>query len=314
MKKNILTRTPVVLCLALLCCFLWGSAFPSVKIGYRLFCIASEDTGSQILFAGCRFFLAGFLVLLIGSITSRRLILPTRSSLVPIVVLSFFQTSIQYFFFYVGLAHASGVKSSIITSASTFFTLVFAAVFFHYEKLTARKISGCLIGFAGVVLITTAGASLTGGLTLKGEGFVLISTASSALAACLIKGYSRKDSPLCLCGYQFMLGGLLLAVCGRMKGGQLTVTTPLCFLLLFYMACISAVAYTVWSILLKHNPVSRICIFSFTNPVIGVILSALLLGEKNQAFSIYGLAALILVSIGIVTVYAEKAPSGAPQS
>lgn len=306
MKKNILTRTPVVLCLAFICCFLWGSAFPSVKIGYKLFCITSEDTASQILFAGCRFFLAGFLVILIGSITSGKLVIPTKSSLLPILVLSFFQTSIQYFFFYVGLAHASGVKSSIITAASTFFTLVFAALFFHYEKLTAKKIIGCLIGFSGVVLITTAGASLTGGLSLKGEGFVLISTASSAFAACLIKGYSKNNSPLLLCGYQFMLGGCMLASGGLLMGGQLTITTPLCFLLLFYMACISAVAYTVWSILLKHNPVSRICVFSFTNPVIGVILSALLLGEQNQAFSIYGLLALVLVSIGIIVVYVEK--------
>ncbi|MDO4491566.1 MAG: DMT family transporter [Lachnospiraceae bacterium] len=306
MKKNILTRTPVVLVLALLCCSLWGSAFPCVKIGYRLFCVGSEDTASQLLFAGCRFFLAGFLVILIGSISARRLLLPGKSALMPIAVLALFQTIIQYFFFYVGLAHASGVKSSIITAASTFFTLVFAAVFFRYETLTLKKLLGCLIGFAGVVLITTAGTSLTGSMTLRGEGFVLISSASYAVSSCMVKGYSKKESPLLLCGYQFMLGGFILAAAGVLMGGRLTVTTPLSFLLLFYMACISAVAYTLWSILLKHNPVSRISVFSFCNPVIGVILSALLLGEQNQAFSIYGLLALILVSLGIIVVYIEK--------
>lgn len=98
----------------------------------------------------------------------------------------------------------------------------------------------------------------------------------------------------------------MLAAGGLITGGRLTVTTWLCYPLLFYMACISAVAYTVWSLLLKYNPVSRICIFSFTNPVIGVILSALLLGEQNQAFSIYGLLALILVSVGIIVVYIQK--------
>lgn len=306
MKKNMLTWTPVVFCLALLCTSLWGSAFPSVKIGYRLFCIASEDTASQILFAGFRFFLAGVLVILIGSISSKELLLPSKESLLPIVWLSLFQTTIQYYFFYIGLAHASGVKSSIITAASTFFTLIIAALFFHYEKLTVKKILGCLIGFSGVVLITTAGASLTGGLTLRGEGFVLLSTVSYGFSSCLVKGYSKKFSPVMLCGYQFILGSFMLIIGGFLMGGHLTVTTPLCFLLLFYMACISAVAYSVWSILLKHNPVSRICVFSFCNPVIGVILSALFLNEQNQAFSIYGLLALILVSIGIITVYVEK--------
>ncbi|MDO4617876.1 MAG: DMT family transporter [Lachnospiraceae bacterium] len=305
MKKNFLTRTSVVLCLALLCCFLWGSAFPSVKIGYRIFVIGSEDTASQILFAGCRFFLAGVLVILIGSISSGKVLKPGKTAVKPILILALFQTIIQYFFFYVGLAHASGVNSSIITAASTFFTLVFAAVLFHYETLTVKKMLGCLIGFAGVVLITTAGTAFSGGFSLRGEGFVLISTASSAMAACLIKRFGKQDSPILLSGYQFMLGGCMLALGGAMAGGQLTITTPLCFLLLFYMACISAVAYTVWSILLKHNPVSRICVFSFTNPVIGVILSALLLGEKNHAFSVYGLLALVLVSIGIIIVYRE---------
>ncbi|MCQ2500385.1 MAG: DMT family transporter [Lachnospiraceae bacterium] len=303
-----MTWTPVVFCLAMLCTSLWGSAFPSVKIGYRLFQVSAEDTASQILFAGYRFFLAGILVVLIGSVTSRKILLPSKSNLLPILLLSFFQTSIQYYFFYIGLAHASGVKSSIITAGSTFFTLIFAALFFHYEKLTLKKILGCLIGFSGVVLITTAGASLTGGLTIRGEGFVLLSTVSYAISSCLVKGYSKKHSPVLLCGYQFILGGFMLIVGGILMGGHLTVTTPLCFLLLFYMACISAVAYSVWSILLKHNPVSRICVFSFTNPVIGVILSALLLGEQNQAFSIYGLLALILVSIGILVVYVEKKP------
>ena len=37
-----------------------GSAFPCVKIGYRLFEITSEDVATQILFAGCRFTLAVF--------------------------------------------------------------------------------------------------------------------------------------------------------------------------------------------------------------------------------------------------------------
>ena len=49
---------------AVFCCLLWGSAFPGIKIGYRLFAVASEDIGTQILFAGFRFALAGVLVLI----------------------------------------------------------------------------------------------------------------------------------------------------------------------------------------------------------------------------------------------------------
>ena len=64
MNQKLLTKTPVVCLLTLICCLLWGSAFPVVKIGYRMFSIASSDVGGQILFAGIRFFLAGVLVIL----------------------------------------------------------------------------------------------------------------------------------------------------------------------------------------------------------------------------------------------------------
>ena len=72
--------------------------------------------------------------------------------------------------------------------------------------------------------------------------------------------------------------------------------------MLFYLAFLSAAAYTIWGILLKYNPVSRVSIYGFSNPVVGVLLSALLLGEGGQAFSLRNLGALALVSAGIYTV------------
>lgn len=74
---------------------------------------------------------------------------------------------------------------------------------------------------------------------------------------------------------------------------------------LLYMAIISAVAYTIWGVLLKYNPVARVSVYGFMNPVFGVILSAFLLGEKNQAFGYKGLTALLLVCIRIFIVNKE---------
>ena len=48
---------------------------------------------------------------------------------------------------------------------------------------------------------------------------------------------------------------------------------------------VSAVAYTLWSVLLAWNDVSKVAIFGFVNPLCGVILSALILGEVKQAFN-----------------------------
>ena len=71
---------------------------------------------------------------------------------------------------------------------------------------------------------------------------------------------------------------------------------------LLYMGFISAGAYTLWGILLKYNPVSRVSILGFMNPVMGVLLSAVFLGENNEAFSLTGLTSLLLVAAGIIIV------------
>ena len=307
MSERFWTKTPVVIIMTFICCLLWGSAFPCVKIGYGMFGISSGDTASQILFAGVRFTLAGILVIIMGSIASRRFLRPARSSVRGIIVLSLFQTIGQYFFFYVGMAHTTGVKSSIIVATNTFFAILLAALLFHYEKLTRNKILGCIIGFAGVILIQIPGG-IDMQLSFAGEGFILISALMYAFSSAFIKYFSKTEDPLVLAGYQFLLGGLVLTAAGYMTGGRLTGFSPASSALLLYMAFISAGAYSLWSILLKYNPVSRIAVFGFMNPVLGVILSALLLGEQNQAFSIFGIMSLVLVSLGIITVYAVKKP------
>ena len=89
-------------------------------------------------------------------------------------------------------------------------------------------------------------------------------------------------------------------------GGHITKVTPSGIGLRVYLAMVSAVAYSLWGILLKYNPVSRVTVFGFMNPVFGVLLSALLLGEKDQASGILGLLSLLLVSVGIYVVNSGK--------
>lgn len=298
-----LTRTPVVLLCTFICCFLWGSAFPSVKTGYRLFSIQSSDTGSLLLFAGIRFTLAGILVLIICSIITQKFLLPKKSSLIPILILAAFQTFGQYYFFYIGMAHTSGVTSSIMEASGTFFTILIAALLFRSEKLTIQKIAGCLIGFAGVVLIQSGGKLTAVHMHWNGEGFILLSAVFYALSSSCIKEFSKKDNPMMLSGWQFVIGGISLCISGLLMGGHMKAPTPTSGTLLLYMAFISAGAYTLWSLLLKYNPVSKISVFGFMNPVIGVILSALILHEANQAFSLTGLLSLALVSLGIIIVF-----------
>ena len=304
-KDKTLQKPMIVAVLALVCCFLWGSAFPCIKIGYRLFAIAAEDSVSQLLFAGCRFALAGVLVILFGSLMGRKMLKPQKNSWGMVLTLALFQTILQYVLFYMGLAHTTGVKSSIIEAANVFIAILFAVFLFKFESLTSGIVIGCIIGFSGVVLINLTGSGMDASFSMKGEGAILGSTIAYALSAGLVKLYSRKEDPVVLSGYQFCIGGVVMMMIGAVLGGHVTVTQPAALLLLLYLAIISAVAYTIWGILLKYNPVARVSVYGFMNPVFGVILSAFLLGEKNQAFGLKGLAALVLVCIGIFIVNRE---------
>ena len=71
-------------------------------------------------------------------------------------------------------------------------------------------------------------------------------------------------------------------------------------LILVYLALLSAVAYGLWGILLKYNPVSRVTVFNFTTPIFGTLLTILLFPGENSSLAPINLAVtLVLVSAGI---------------
>ena len=304
--KQLMTRWYMVLPAAALCCLLWGSAFPCIKIGYNMFGINTDDNMSQLLFAGVRFTLAGIMVIAAGSIMQRKMIMPTVKAVPKVLVLSLFQTVLQYTFFYLGLARTTGMKSSIITASNVFFAIIFSTLFFRHEKPDLKKVIGCMIGFSGVVLINlSSGSDLS--FRLSGEGLILLSAASYGLSASFSKRFSSSEDPVMLSGYQFLAGGIIMTAFGTAAGGSIgSIHHYSCFLMLGYLAFISAAAFTVWGILLKYNPVSRISVFGFMNPVFGVILSALMLSESNNAGPVRIVISLLLITVGIITVNTPK--------
>lgn len=303
MKSNILQKTPVAALLALFCSALWGSAFPCVKIGYDLFGIDKASTPSIILFAGVRFFIAGIMVIIIGSVIHKKPLVPKPAEIPKVMLLSLFQTILQYLFFYIGLANTSGVKSSVIEGMSVFVCILVSALIFRLEKLTLAKIAGCILGTAGIIAINLD-SSLVSDINFTGDGFILISTVAYAISSVLIKRFSADTDTMMLSGWQFLFGGAVMSVIGLLLGGRFEYGNigVEAVLMLMYLAFISACAYSIWSLLLKYNPVSKIAVFGFMNPVCGVLLSAVLLGETEQAFRLESAAALILISAGIFIV------------
>lgn len=291
-------RPAVVTGLALLCCALWGSAFPFIKIGYQLMDI--HDPGSQLLFGGYRFLLAGIMTLAFASISRKSIVRIKPGSWPYICGQGLLQTTAQYVFYYIGLANCSSSKSAVINSSYTFFAIIIAHFLIKGERMNWRKALGCILGFAGIVVMNMKGSGLGGEVSLLGEGFILIGSIAYGASSVTLKMLTRREDVAVLTGSQLVVGSLVMILIGYLMGGHFGGLTLGTTGLLLYLALISALSFTIWSQLLKYNPVSRVTIFGFSIPIFGICYSAVLLHE--QPFTLRNLAALVLVCIGIVIV------------
>lgn len=294
------TRVGVFL-LAPLCCFLWGSSYPAIKNGYALLHIAADDWVRQALFAGYRFVIAGIVLLVIAAALRRPVGLSGGRQALQVTLLGLTQTALQYLLFYIGLAHATGVKSSILNATGVFFSVAIAHFLYVEDRVSRLKAMGCLIGFLGVVVVNLDGmTALDFEFSLLGEGFVIIAAFILAAASIYGKRLSIGMDAIVMTGWQLLIGGVALCAVGVIGGGRLGLLSPAVGALLLYMALVSSASFAIWSLLLKHNPVGLIASFNFLVPVFGVSLSAIFLGESLLHWSY--LAALILVCVGIFLV------------
>ena len=265
-KTNIFKNPIVVILGAILCCALWGSATPFIKLGYKMIFIdAKPDVPSTILFAGIRFFFAGIITIMIYSIARRKFLVPKLANTPKIALVALFQTIVQYFFFYVGLANTSGAKGTVISGSSSFFAILISSLIFKQEKLTPKKIIACIVGFIGIIAVNLNGLDFN--MNIEGDLFVLLSALSLGISSVLIKIFSKDEDPVVISGYQFILGGAVMVVAGLVMGGKFDSFDLVGFGILTYLSLLSAVAYALWGVLLKNNPVSKVTIFSFMTPV-----------------------------------------------
>ncbi|MEM9965996.1 MAG: DMT family transporter, partial [Asticcacaulis sp.] len=119
------------------------------------------------------------------------------------------------------------------------------------------------------------------------------------LSAAVIFGkrLSQNMNAIVMTGWQLGIGGVALTVVGYISGGHMGSVGPEAVALLAYMVLLSSVAFALWGILMKFNPVGLVATFQFLIPVAGVVLSGLFLGET--IFEAKNLVALVLVCVGI---------------
>ena len=296
-SSSVFSRKKVAYACATLCCLLWGSSYPAIKSGYELFQIAADDIPSKLVFAGYRFLFAGLLLLLFAFIQRKPLARLTPRQFGQLTALGLTQTALQYLFFYIGLAYTTGVKGSIMNATGTFFSVLLAHFIYQNDRLSYNKTLGCILGFAGVMLVNFNSGLKDVSFIWNGDGFIVLAAFILSAATLYGKRISQTVDLTVMTGWQLAIGGAALVAGGYATGGTLEVHSMKAVAVLGYLTLLSSVAFALWSALLKVNRVSMIAPFNFVIPVAGTVLSAIFLGEN--ILDIKYAIALVLVCSGI---------------
>ena len=299
MKTSLIRNKYIAYIGAAFCTLLWGTAFPFIKLGYQSLEIAEMDVGSKLLFAGERFAIAGILVFIISLFSNKKSALPQKKDILPILFLGLVQTTLQYLFSYTGVGLTTATNTSVITGTVSLISVILAAIFFKSDKLTILKIAGCIIGCGGIFFVNFGELDF-GSVTFLGDFLVLMSAFSGAGGNIITKKITGNRNPVMLTAFQLLSGGIVLVVTGLIIGGKTVYTSLQSIMILSWLSLVSAVAFLLWTVLLRYHPVSRISVFNMLIPVFGTLWSGILLGE--DIFKWQNLVSLVLICTGIILV------------
>lgn len=207
---------------------------------------------------------------------------------------------LEFVLIFAGLEFTSAARSALMVNTMPFWTLV-GGHFLLGEKITARKLAGLVLAFAGVALIFSDGLSSPGPDALWGD---LLCLAAGLLwgATVLVVKASRlsRASPEKTLLYQLVLSALVALPLIPLYGPLLREVTVLATAsLAFQTVFVVAFTYVLWFWLVRRYPASGLSSFTFLSPAFGVILAGVLLGEPLTP-RIF--AALGLIAAGLVLV------------
>ena len=286
-KASIFQRPAWAALMAFTAAFLWGWAYPLIKLGFAEFEITTDMTGSKMLFAGIRFLISGIIILTVAHTTHRSFRLKEAAKgrvwgcSLFLLAFTLLNTTLHYACFYIGLSHSQGSRAAILNSLSVFVLVILACTFFKSDKLTVRKVLGCTIGFAGILSLNIGGGE-SGAFTFWGDGMIILNALCGAGAGLMTRGVGQRMDVFVGTGMSLGIGGALLVIPGLLMGGSLPHVTILGLLYLLMLIGISTIGFTLYNKLLTCNPVGKIAIWNSLIPVVGAVTSCLCLYEPFE--------------------------------
>ena len=268
---------------------IWGSTWLVIKIGLTMI--------PPLIGAALRFVVAT--IVLFGLARFWRVNVPWhRRARIVYAVVALFSFSVPFAMVYWGQQYVSSGLASILFGTYPFFVALFASFLLQSERLTVWKMSGIIIGFAGIVIIFSNDLQFSGGAAFWGMAAIVGSALLQAFSVIILKKYAEDIDSVAITMIPMAISGfLLLVVSLSLETVTLSMFTWQSLLSIGYLGIFgSVVTFVNYFWLLKRMDAVYLALLAFVTPIIAVILGILLLGEAFDS-RIYIGAALVLCGI-----------------
>ncbi len=274
--------------LLVLLVFIWGISWSIYK--------AALDFTPPILFAGARSLIGGLLLALVLLPVWKRI--KWRGNWTSYAISALLNAVLFYGLQTAGLNYLPGGLFSVLVYFQPVLIGIFAWIWLG-EKMTAFKITGLLLGFLGILVISAD--SLSGTLSVTGIILGLFAALSWALGVIYVKKVSSRVDSMWMVALQFIIGGTVLVVAGSFteNWADITWNTTYLFGLGFGSTFGIPIAFVIYFHLMNNGEASKVAAFTFLVPLIAVLTGTVFLHEAVTATLAIGLI-LIVLSIYLV--------------
>jgi len=292
-----LNRNKNTISWAIVACLLWSTAYASIKLGLIY------DT--PLHFAGTRFIISGLMIL---PFTIRPLLFfnMVRDHWRVFMIVTLLQTLINYSLFYIGLDMVPGALGAVIVGSQPLVTAVMSSMLNKEDKLTRGKIVTIIFGIAGVILISAGRQAfkLGNATELLGVLLILIANIATATSNVVVSLKSKGINPLVLSSTSLFTGGIIMYLVSIPIEGSPHGSFPLRYwIILLWLSFMAASAFSIWYKLLQRPgvKVSELNLWKFIIPVVGAVLSWLLVpGENPEWLTIGG---MIIITSSLIMFF-----------
>lgn len=279
-----------ILLSALLVMLLWGSLFPVVKMGFAAYDV--ESVGDILLFAGIRFAICGAVISVFSFFRFRQEFKNLKYAWGKVLLSGVFAITLHYSFTYLALNLTDSSKTAILKQVGVLFYVCFSSLFIKDDKLTARKLIGAILGFAGIIAINADGQGTSFNL---GDCLIIAASFCTVFSNIISKGAFERVDPIVSTGISQLFGGMILLIIGASMGGRVVINHS--FGLMGYLCIASIVSYCIWFGIVKKGELSKLFIIKFAEPVFASVFAAILLNEN--IFQVQYLVAFVAITAGI---------------